>query len=167
MIETERLILRHWRATDAADLYRYASDPRVSEMALWPRHESIEMSLMVIRDFFSPNPHCFAMTLKDTGQPIGCIGLVPQGEENYCVSPAESEAGYWIGHEHWGHGLTSEALHGLVGYCRDVLGLKSLLITADARNTASHRVAEKCGFTLVGNYMHDDVESVAYRLILA
>lgn len=48
---TERLILRHWREDDAEALYKYASDPRVSEMALWPRHTSVEMSRDVIRDF--------------------------------------------------------------------------------------------------------------------
>lgn len=36
MIETARLKLRHWREEDADDLFRYASDPKVSELALWP-----------------------------------------------------------------------------------------------------------------------------------
>ena len=38
MIETERLILRPWQESDADALYKYASDSRVSELALWPTH---------------------------------------------------------------------------------------------------------------------------------
>ena len=42
--ETDRLIMRPWRTDDAEALYKYASDGRVSELALWPRHTSVEMS---------------------------------------------------------------------------------------------------------------------------
>lgn len=52
MIVTERLILRHWRTDDAGALYKYASDRRVSELALWPCHGSIDMSREVIKDIF-------------------------------------------------------------------------------------------------------------------
>lgn len=61
VIETERLILRRWRESDADGLFRYASDGRVSEMALWPRHTSVEMSREVIRQFFIPDENSFAM----------------------------------------------------------------------------------------------------------
>ncbi len=36
-----RLILRPWCEADAADLYRYASDPDVGYPAGWPVHSSI------------------------------------------------------------------------------------------------------------------------------
>ncbi len=32
-LETDRLILRHWKESDAEDLYRYASDPDVGPIA--------------------------------------------------------------------------------------------------------------------------------------
>ena len=44
VIETERLILRPWREDDAADLYRYASDPEVGPAAGWAAHTSVEDS---------------------------------------------------------------------------------------------------------------------------
>lgn len=40
MIETKRLILRHWREDDAEALYKYASDPDVGPIAGWPPHTS-------------------------------------------------------------------------------------------------------------------------------
>ena len=62
-IQTKRMILRPWRLDDAEALYRYASDERVSEQALWPKHTSVEMSREVIGRFFMPNPHLFAVVL--------------------------------------------------------------------------------------------------------
>lgn len=164
MIETERLILRRWKEDDAEDLFRYASDKRVSEMALWTQHTSVEMSLMVIKEFFIPNPENFAVTDKESGEVIGCIGLVPAGEEHYNPEPGEREVGYWIGLPHWNKGLATEALLSLLEYCNRTLGLRSLLLTADIHNVASLRVAEKCGFIKIGKYYFNGTESLAYRL---
>lgn len=101
-VDTNRLTLRRWRDDDAEALYKYASDGRVSEMALWPRHTSVDMSRKVIQDFFQPNPFTLAMVLKETDEPIGCIGLVPRGEEHYKPQANEREVGYWIGFPYWG-----------------------------------------------------------------
>lgn len=165
-LETKRLLLRQWRQDDAEALYKYASDGRVSEMALWPRHTSVDMSRQVIQDFFQPNPYTFAMVLKETDEPIGCIGLVPRGEEHYKPLDNEREVGYWIGHPYWGKGLTTEALTLLTVFCRATLHLDSLLITTDANNTASQRVAEKCGFMSIEDYDNDGTPSKAFRLML-
>lgn len=166
MIETERVVLRPWVADDAEALYRYASDSRVSRLAMWPAHTSVEMSREVIEKFFIPNPHTFAVTMKETGEPIGCIGLVPTADEHYETTPSEREVGYWIGYPYWNLGLATEALRAFIAFCRGSIGLDSLLITTDERNAASQRVAEKCGFRFVGRYFYDNIESRAYRLRL-
>lgn len=166
ILESGRLVLRKWKLEDAEALYKYASDSRVSELALWPCHESVEMSRFVIQEFFMPNPHNFAMILKETGEPIGCIGLVPSGEEHFAHADREREVGYWIGYPYWGNGLTTEALKTFNVYCRDCLRLKSLLLTTDSRNTASQRVAEKCGFQFLSYYDYDGIKSKSYRLKL-
>ena len=139
MIETKRLILRPWSVADATALYKYASDPRVSELALWPAHTSVEMSREVIEKFFMTNPHSFAIVLKDSGEPVGCIGLVPAGDEHHEMLQSEREVGYWIGRPYWNAGLTTEALKALIDYCREKLNLSSLMITTDDRNIASAR----------------------------
>ncbi len=166
LIETERLILRSWSLDDATALYKYASDTRVSELALWPTHTSVKMSRDVIEKVFIPNPHNFAIILKESGEPIGSIGLVPDGDEHHETAYSESEIGYWIGHPYWNKGLTTEALKAMIVYCRENMNLLSLLITTDSRNIASQRVAEKCGFQLVDIYFYDSVKSNAYRLNL-
>lgn len=164
MIETDRLILRQWREDDAPALYRYASDPRVSELALWPCHTSVDMSRDVIRDIFRPNPHCFAMVLKESGEAVGCIGLVPRGGEHFAAVEGGREVGYWIGLPHWDRGLTTEALKAFIKYCRDELNIRRLTITTDAANTASQCVAAKCGFAFVKDFNYQGIDSKYYRL---
>lgn len=37
-VETERLILRPWKETEAEIMYRYASDPDIGPIAGWAPH---------------------------------------------------------------------------------------------------------------------------------
>lgn len=149
--ETGRIIMRHWRPEDAAALYKYASDKEVCKLAGWPRHESEEMSLKVIREVFMPNPWAFAITLRLTGEAIGCIGLVPEGDENVDTEPGEREVGYWIGRPYWNQGLVTEALVRFLDWCAKEVNAKGFIITTDVENAASQRVAIKCGFKSVSS----------------
>ena len=72
LIETKRLRFRPWADSDAEALFKYASDPDVGPRAGWPPHQSVDESLKVIRDIFS-NGHTWALELKATGEPIGCL----------------------------------------------------------------------------------------------
>lgn len=166
MLETNRISLRPWVVEDAGALFKYASDQRVSEMALWPRHTSIDMSREVIESFFIPNPYCFAMILKSTSEPIGCIGLIPEEAEHFKPQDNEREVGYWIGFPHWNKGLTTEALKTLISFCKNDLKLSSLLITTDINNRASQRVAEKSGFKFIQEFDLNDSVNLAFRLTL-
>ena len=125
MFQTRRLVIRNWEEADAEALYKYASDARVSEPALWPRHTSPEMSRKVISEFFMPNAYTFAIVASSVGEAIGCIGLVPAGEEYFALKGNEREVGYWVGRPFWGQGIATESLMGLIAYCRDSIGLGS------------------------------------------
>lgn len=147
MIETDRLILRPWADDDADALYKYASDPTVANPAGWPQHTSVEMSRMVIRDVFSA-PETYAIVLKETGEPVGCCGLVPEGARpSRFITPDDAEIGYWIGRPLWGRGLVPEAVEALIGHVDRTLAKQRLWIAFCEGNDKSRRVAEKCGFT--------------------
>ena len=60
------------------------------------------------------------------------------------------EIGYWIRTGCAGRGYATEATGALVDFARDRLGAHRIEIGSDARNAASRRVAEKCGFVLEG-----------------
>ena len=60
------------------------------------------------------------------------------------------ELGYWIRSSCVSQGFATEAALGLVELARTHLRARRLEISCDARNAASRRVAEKCGFELEG-----------------
>ena len=51
-LQTERLILRPWKESDAESCYEYAKDPQVGPEAGWPMHTSVENSREIIRVSF-------------------------------------------------------------------------------------------------------------------
>ncbi len=148
-METERLILRPWRESDAEALFKYASDPDVGPRAGWPPHKSVEESLEVIRTFFN-NDHTWALELKETGEPIGCIGYYTYGESNIKIGENDAELGYWIAKPYWNKGMCTEALRVMIDYCLNVKGFKVLWSDFFVDNPASGRVMEKCGFRDTG-----------------
>lgn len=170
-IETERLILRSWRDDDAAALFKYASDPEVGPAAGWPVHPSVANSLDVIRTVFSA-PETYAVVLKETGEPVGCCGIIPREAATAEVavpqaqdprelvrqdaspredvsrgtSLREAEIGYWLGKPHWGRGLIPEAVTALLSRCFDELKLDAVWCAYYDGNDKSKRVCDKCGF---------------------
>ncbi|MDE6334420.1 MAG: GNAT family N-acetyltransferase, partial [Muribaculaceae bacterium] len=59
------------------------------------------------------------------------------------------------------------ALLGVIDWCKSNLNLDSLLITADAANIASQRVAVKCGFALIADIDNDGIPTKVFRIALA
>ena len=76
IFETERLILRPWLESDAADLYECAKDPLVGPAAGWPVHTSIENSKEIIHDVLSA-AGTYAVVLKESNQAIGIAIISP------------------------------------------------------------------------------------------
>lgn len=146
VIHTERLMLRSWRETDAANLFTYASDPSVGPAAGWPPHRSIEESREIIWTVFSA-PHTFAVCLAGTDEPIGSIGLMPSRCESSCQGAGlELEVGYWIAKPFWGRGFAPEAVRAMQRYAFETLGCKALWCGYYEGNDKSLRVQQKCGF---------------------
>lgn len=162
-LETERLILRPWQEDDAGDLYMYASNPVIGLAAGWPPHTSVEHSREIIRTIFSA-PETYAVVLKETGQPIGCCGIVPPDyRHSDRMGQNDVEIGYWLGQPHWGNGYIPEAVDALLDRCFRQLGHDAAWIGFFDGNDRSRRVAEKCGF----KYHHteqSETDELFYRI---
>lgn len=148
-MQTDRLFLRRWTEEDALILYKYASDPEVGPRAGWPVHDSIEYSKNVIREYFS-NDCTWAIVLKSTGKPIGCMGYYTQATSNIPIGENDCEVGYWIGKPYWNQGLCTEALRLMLDYCINVKHFDNIWADHFIGNPASGRVMEKCGFRDTG-----------------
>ena len=146
LLETLRLWLRPWEEGDAESLYKYAKDPAVGPIAGWPPHTSVENSRGIIRTILSA-PETYAVVLKQTGEPVGSIGLM-FGDTVHSADIAEGEAeiGYWIGVPFWGRGLIPEAVRRLLRHGFEDLGLRAVWCGYYDGNAQSRRVQEKCGF---------------------
>lgn len=145
-IETKRLILRPWREADAANLFKYASDPDVGPSAGWAPHASIEDSLEIIRTIFAA-PEIYAVVLKDTEEPIGSCGIMfSDSLHSAAMKQGEAEIGYWIGKPYWGQGFIPEAIKALLARCFNDLMLDAVWCGYYEGNTKSKRVCEKSGF---------------------
>lgn len=145
ILTTERLILRPWREEDAPSLYQYAKHPDVGPIAGWPVHTSVEHSRDIIQTVLSAKD-TYAVVLKQTGKPVGSIGLMRQGASNLVLDANEAEIGYWIGVPFWGQGLIPEAVRELMRYSFQDLKLDRLWCAYFDGNKKSRRVQEKCGF---------------------
>ena len=145
-LTTSRLLLRHWRESDAEVLYKYAKDPDIGPVAGWHPHSSVAESLEIIRTVFAA-PETYAVVLKETGEPVGSVGIMfGDGLHSAERQTGEAEIGYWIGKPHWGQGLIPEAVRCLLKRCFDDLGMTAVWCGYYDCNVKSRRVMEKCGF---------------------
>lgn len=145
-LETERLILRTWKVSDAEECFRYAKDPQVGPIAGWPPHKSVEESRNVITRYLIV-PETYAIVLKQTGLPIGCISL--KFHSDLAEAEDEAELGYWLGVPYWGQGIVPEAASELLRHAFEDLGLSRVWCGYYEGNLRSGRVQEKLGFRFV------------------
>jgi len=144
-METERLILRRWKDSDAEDLYKYASDPDVGPIAGWPPHQSIDESREVIRNVFN-GKEAYAICLKEDGKAIGAIELKLNGHTDMTERDDECELGYWLGKPFWGKGLMPEAAREILRHAFEDIGMSKVWCGYYEGNAKSKRVQEKVGF---------------------
>ena len=156
ILQTDRLILRPWRESDAEALYEYAKDPAVGPSAGWPPHTSVENSREIIRTVLSA-PETYAVCFKENGKPIGSIGF---HRNDLAEDDDEYELGYWLGKPFWGRGIIPEAARELLRYAFEELGMQRIWGGYYDGNLKSRRVQEKLGFTY-----HHTTEGLEVRLL--
>ena len=153
-LETERLILRPWRASDLEDLFEYASVDGVGQMAGWLPHRDIEESRIILGKFIE---HKKTFALEFCGKVIGSLGIeeyrrssYPQFEDLRCRA-----LGYVLSRDYWGHGLMPEAVKAVLAYLFDSVNLDAVFCSHYLWNGQSKRVIEKSGFSHLGYSVHE------------
>ena len=157
VMETNRLLLRPWRERDAEALFKYASNPDVGPRAGWPPHKTVKESKGIIRTVFN-NDTTWAIELKETGEPIGCIGYLPSDGCKIPARDGEPLVGYWIAKPYWNQGICTEALKMVVRHVCKSTSISSLISGHFVDNPASGRVMEKCGFVATGETYFDETQ---------
>ena len=145
---SERLLLRppwpeDWQAVHAG----IADEGVVRNLARapWPYAEDDARAWCAqSQDPYAPR---FLITLADSGEVIGGIGLNPAEKPN--GGGGAIELGYWIARRHWGRGYASEAARAVIEVAR-ACGHPRIVASHFIDNPASGRVLRKAGFLPTG-----------------
>ena len=144
-IETERLVLRPLRLSDAGPITLHASDERVAWMTTSIPHPYppgaaqayIEGSLT---GRLTEEAWAIDATPSDGEELIGVVAYKPE----------QGELGYWVGPPAWNVGYATEAVRALVAHLFAARGLERIDATVFADNAASAAVLAKTGFREIG-----------------
>lgn len=145
VLRTPRLLLREWRESDLDDLFAYASDPGVGEMAGWPHHEDMATSKEIL-DKFVKEKKTFAIYHLADKRVIGSLGVEFLDKTFAALPLCGRELGYVLARPYWGQGLMPEAVEAVVEYLLGALRYDFLTCGHFEWNAQSRRVIEKCGF---------------------
>lgn len=155
-IETERLILRRFALEDADCMYEnWASDDAVTKFLVWPAHTSVDVTKRVLSGWIdgyqNKNKYEWCIELKESGEPIGSIGVAGINEKIW-----SAEIGYCIGRKFWHRGIATEALAAVMKFLIDEVGFRRIECRHDVKNPYSGEVMKKCGLKYEGTKIQGD-----------
>ncbi len=159
-LATERLLLRPFRRSDAAEFTRFAGDWAVASMTSdipYPLTQAQAMAWLRL----GRGEVRFGLDLE--GQLIGGAGY-------YRRRSGAAELGFWLGRPWWGCGYATEATRAIVRYGFQSRRLPGFTSSHFVDNRASAGVLRKLGFERVGGgYIISvarghDVEAATYWL---
>lgn len=146
-LETDRLILREWKLSDAEDMFEYAHSPDVGPSAGWMPHKTIEDTQEYLAKTMNDGD-TWALVFKPENKVIGSVGL-----HNSRLREAEMKSksiGYVMNSRYWGKGIMTEAVKAVIEYAFTDLDLQILSLEHFGFNQRSKRVIQKCGFVFEG-----------------
>lgn len=149
-IETQRLILRRFKPSDAKFVYNnWAIDSEVCKFLSWNPHKALSETEHVvegwIKGYENDDNYNWAIELKDIGEVIGQISLTHVNEKYSSCS-----VGYNISRSFWGNGVMTEALKAVINYLFKEIGMNRIEASHNTLNPASGRVMQKSGMKLEG-----------------
>ena len=148
-LETGRLILRKFTMQDAADIFEYASDERISQYMTWDPHKTVDDSRgfikMIMEKYSSDEAGEWAIILKESGKLIGSLGIP------WCdMKNSRAEIGYVISRNYWGQGIMPEAAGRILKFLFEEMELNRVECCHFLPNEKSGRVMQKLGMTFEG-----------------
>lgn len=156
-IKTERLELRPFKVSDAADFQRLAGDRDLASTTLGIEHpyedglaEKWIRSTLV--ESMAGKLIAFAITLLRDCSFVGSISLHPND------SRKQGEISYWIGKPYWNQGYATEALTRVLSYTFNTLKFERVYAAHFTRNMSSGRVMQKAGMLYEGSQLGPTVK---------
>ena len=156
MIETKRLLLRHFTTDDELHLAGLLGDFDVMQFSRGvksPVQIRTWLNERLEEQVENPSLGLLAVLLKERKQFIGYCGF----QEYMDISGRlEAEIGYRLVRREWGHGYATEAAAAMRDYGFRELKRKRLVALIDPDNVRSIAVAKKIGMSYEKEVMMDD-----------
>lgn len=147
-LNTGRLVLRQFEVTDAEAVQHLAGAKEVAAGTFLPhpmdRQAAHDWITERLKNQAAGTGVTFAITLAESGEVIGSIGLEIVAEHE------QGRLSYWLGSAYWNHGYGTEAVTALVDYGFLSLKLHRIYAPHFHTNPASGRVLQKVGMTHEG-----------------
>ncbi len=149
VLQTQRLVLRPFRVSDAPAVHAYGSDPIVTQFTEFGPNTWDE-TLGYLQTATRPTPPTIELgvTLREADEVVGAVHAHP-------VVPGRWEMGWVLRRDLWGQGIIPEA----AGAVFDHLAARDDVVAIFARcrpeNVASARVMEKLGMRYVETIPRD------------
>ena len=141
-LETERLVLRMWRESDAGPYAEMCADPSVMRYVggnPLTGPEAWRNLAMVIGHWHLRGYGFWAVEEKAGGEMVGRVGCWnPEGWPGL-------EVGWTLRRRFWGRGYATEAARASMNYAFDTLGQTRVISLIAPENVNSIRVAERLG----------------------
>ncbi len=153
-IETNRLLLRPLRISDAPDMLEYTSNPEVTKHLSWHAHTDIKQTksfLKVVLDKYKTDKteFTYGIELKEEKKLIGVLKIFgislpnKRAEFSSILNPTFQKKGYM-----------GEAWQGLLKFCFEEAGLNRIQSHVTLDNIASQRKNDKAGLKYEGTLRH-------------
>ena len=143
ILESERLIVRPWRAEDRESFAAMARDPEIMRFirggVAFTDPEIDEFLARQARQESEFGVSMGAMVEKASGRVVGVAGTQPLGTTGHY------EVGWWVARDCQGRGYATEAGAAAKRYLFETLGHSRVLAIIDPGNEASVRVAKHLG----------------------
>lgn len=160
ILETQRLYVREFSLSDAADFHSLNGDPEI--MKYIRQAKTIEESGAFLREVIEGYTSLrglgrWAIIEKQERQVIGTFSLLPLEHTN------EIHVGYALLKKHWGRGYASEIVKAGLLYAYSNLKLTSIVAVTHPENLFSRKILLDNHFKYVGVYKNDASEESLYR----
>ncbi|MGV3465559.1 MAG: GNAT family N-acetyltransferase [Heyndrickxia sp.] len=169
-IETDRLLLRLFKESDAKDVTAMCNNYNIYKSTLnLPYPYTLECALSWIanheQNFELDRMYEFAITDKKSGQLYGAIGI--SNHKHF----QNGEIAYWIGEEYWGKGYGTEAAKAVIDFVFQEKDYYRVYARHFKSNPASGKIMEKCGMLYEGTlkdhvYKNGAFEDIVYYGII-
>ena len=160
ILQTPRLLLRHFTLNDTDLLVQLNSDPEVLKYLHEPPVKDKAHAKKILTDIILPqyenNLGRWAIYTKCDDQFIGWCGLKYRPELN------ETDLGYRLMKTAWGQGYATEAAKHCLQYGLDELHIQVITGRAHIENIASLKILEKIGMQFLKEEIVDNIPVKTY-----